>query len=690
MGLFDYLFGPQKEPHQNTKVGKSNKQNDSVNYNSNHLFSSNELRNILHILTEISYIFRDSESLKKTGGNRNFTMMERLHSYVGMFCVLFEEYGYGKAEDVLDNTVQKEYPLVLMAMNDTSNRREAIAELSENWSDVLNCIQAVKQQIGASDSKRFIEIESDIEYVTKAMERWSGKHCARPQNVLYNPYGITENAGMSRGHSIPDMTNIFAPELVPQINRAKRLGNSGVEETKKYVIDMIESYHDNAGYVPMCIVDSLCNQIGKIATNAGVTFPNNDLKSFVLKEIYNPKYNTMNLFDSFLGNKKPRSSENQSQSTNQQSNYPSSISSNKTDDIFAPFIFESNQHQRYENGIPVQGLQVCPRTIKVEKNTNGCSGYQLKNGDGYIVRMINGDTGCPQMSPKPMRVVQSSPAEVVLRGYLVSAQTPFGYQDIDMGDYGLTVSLEEGKVVKCVLHMYDRNVDIEYRKVSSCSSSQRQQDCSITNITETELYVDKALAELTADNDGDEVYHPLYLAWRSFQYNPRQLKNIVNYGNFGKGMSAFLSYGTVSDIDDKQQIASIGYLFLSLAIQKNPNDVNLILNRLIIMLSNREALEYTVSSVVNKDIDLFMMNMSQLRARDSLFKMEYADLLKDHRLLSVDLFANAFQNIKSKIQSGFFGRNETDASIIKEGEELHNEITEYLRKKVLEDNDIDF
>ena len=39
------------------------------------------------------------------------------------------------------------------------------------------------------------------------------------------------------------------------------------------------------------------------------------------------------------------------------------------------------------------------------------------------------------------------------------------------------------------------------------------------NITETEKYVNQALSELQRGNDGDPVYHPLYLAWRSFQKN---------------------------------------------------------------------------------------------------------------------------------------------------------------------------
>ncbi|WP_253298528.1 hypothetical protein [Bacteroides cellulosilyticus] len=193
-----------------------------------------------------------------------------------------------------------------------------------------------------------------------------------------------------------------------------------------------------------------------------------------------------------------------------------------------------------------------------------------------------------------------------------------------------------------------------------------------------------------AGNDGDAVYHPLYKAWRSFQNNPGQLKKIINAGSFGKGMMIFLSYGTVTDIDYKQQLASIAYLFLSLAIQNNQNDANLILTRLLVMQNNREAFEYTVSSVVNKDEGMMFMNMNPFKARDAIFKMEYADLSKDSHLLSVDIFTQAYQDLRSKIQSGFFGQNKSELSIITEGKNLHKEVTEYLVNKILEENDIDF
>lgn len=127
-----------------------------------------------------------------------------------------------------------------------------------------------------------------------------------------------------------------------------------------------------------------------------------------------------------------------------------------------PFVFCSKQHQRYQNGQPVMGLQVCPRTISVVNNTDGCPGYKIQAGDGVIVKIFNDDLRKPLMSDKPMRVVGKTNDTIELRGYELLAQGPFGWQSVDYSCYGLTVSLKEGRVIKCVLHMFDRCVDLCY------------------------------------------------------------------------------------------------------------------------------------------------------------------------------------------------------------------------------------
>ncbi len=129
-----------------------------------------------------------------------------------------------------------------------------------------------------------------------------------------------------------------------------------------------------------------------------------------------------------------------------------------------PFTFKSQSHQRYENHIPVRGLQECRRTISVVRNTDGCPGYKLQPGVGYIVKITNDDLGIQQMSDKPMTVVRKTDNMVELRGFPIEAKAPWGWQEVDYRDYGLIVYYNNGQVDKCVFHMYDRDVFIEYMR----------------------------------------------------------------------------------------------------------------------------------------------------------------------------------------------------------------------------------
>lgn len=135
------------------------------------------------------------------------------------------------------------------------------------------------------------------------------------------------------------------------------------------------------------------------------------------------------------------------------------------------FVFKSNDHLRYENGRQVSVAQTgVNRAIKVEPNINGCEGYNIKGGQGYIVTVYNLDGDHPlwrnnvQMSPKPMIIISQSTDKIVLRGYPIQAMSPFGWIDFNGKDYGLSIFLKNGDVYKCILHLHDRNVDIEYLK----------------------------------------------------------------------------------------------------------------------------------------------------------------------------------------------------------------------------------
>lgn len=135
----------------------------------------------------------------------------------------------------------------------------------------------------------------------------------------------------------------------------------------------------------------------------------------------------------------------------------------------------------------------------------------------------NGDTGQPQFAPKPMRVVKFSDSEILLKGYCVSAQTPFRWQEIDLSDYGFSIIFEKDVVKKCILFLYDRNFKLKYMVESK--TTENSTNNTACRMVETESLVVEALKQLSIGNDGDETYHPLYKSWRSYKDNPEQLKN---------------------------------------------------------------------------------------------------------------------------------------------------------------------
>lgn len=126
-------------------------------------------------------------------------------------------------------------------------------------------------------------------------------------------------------------------------------------------------------------------------------------------------------------------------------------------------VLKSTHHQRYQNGVPVMGSQHCNRTIKIENKVfkEMFNGLEVTPKDGFLITMWNMDTLTPiqQMQPKLMEMVADMGDKILLRGVTLKTN---GIIAFDNKDYGMTLHLRNRNVVKCVLHMYDRGVDIEY------------------------------------------------------------------------------------------------------------------------------------------------------------------------------------------------------------------------------------
>ena len=350
-----------------------------------------------------------------------------------------------------------------------------------------------------------------------------------------------------------------------------------------------------------------------------------------------------------------------------------------------PFVFKSNCHQRYEGAYPKMGLQECLRTVSVVKNTNGCSGYQLQPGDGYIVKIFNDDAGKPNMADKPMRVVRKTDTSVELRGYKVNAQTPFGWQEIDLADYGLLVHYENGKICKCVLHMYDRNTFIEYR---TQSNDPLKSVSSNNGTSECEEYAKLAREAAATGNTSSAQQYGLK-ALNSIIANPSQLKCIANVDSLALALGKMMEGDHFRDNDSIKRAVGLTYYMLCKAIDQNKqHDPYLFVYRFSVIWEYNQVFYHLFAhsegtSYNPNPYDIF--GQSSTAVYDHHMQgMQMGDMLQEPRIARLD---PALGNIFNQIYAQY--RTTPSEQIISLGNKYHKQVYDYLCRKV-DSFDFDF
>ena len=126
---------------------------------------------------------------------------------------------------------------------------------------------------------------------------------------------------------------------------------------------------------------------------------------------------------------------------------------------FHDLVFYSKHHYRFECGVEIGG-GAAKRAIRIQDSISGNEGYSVTIYDTEENEVLRADR--VSMSTKPMKIISSSFDETTMQGWGVYTP-PFGGIQIPYSHYGLTIYHPGGMIQKITLHMFDKNVDIEYK-----------------------------------------------------------------------------------------------------------------------------------------------------------------------------------------------------------------------------------
>lgn len=254
-------------------------------YSNDTEITRDNLKKAINTLVFIGDLFRNSSFLMRAEDGRNEKKRLTMFSFAGILGYLFEEeYGFGNYSALVDNEMQRYYSPIRITMSDSIDREKAISDLTNNWSGILQTILEI-QTSNSEEKDSFIELQPEIDLVTKVLEKLSGSKCRKPtigyaklqdpkrsqfspdaftqmvEEAEYNPFSITNEPTLQNFPPLPgDLRDTFRAEILNIYEESGQQRSTEIQIFVSYVYSLIQSYHENAGYVPKNTVDAIIEQ----------------------------------------------------------------------------------------------------------------------------------------------------------------------------------------------------------------------------------------------------------------------------------------------------------------------------------------------------------------------------------------------------------------------------------------------
>ena len=204
------------------------------------------------------------------------------------------------------------------------------------------------------------------------------------------------------------------------------------------------------------------------------------------------------------------------------------------------------------------------------------------------------------------------------------------------------------------------------------------------------LSIDERTAKIRSDFERDAgSRNDLIELLKIIINNPTSLTQVSNYANLGRSCLLMLDVKISSNDETLEIISSVGFLFLTKAIQREPYQYNAIKDRLVLLQLGKEFFCYVVSYPLN--IERGWMNTQwKWEAWDAIYRMEFADLQKHSVLHQIDFLKKRNDELEQMFLKKVFAVKQPREEVIKKGLEIQQKVFAYLDKKILSEGSLRF
>lgn len=314
--------------------------------------------------------------------------------------------------------------------------------------------------------------------------------------------------------------------------------------------------------------------------------------------------------------------------------------------------------------------------IVVDKNTTGCYGFRLKPGDGYIVKVDNGNPENPVIPEMPMRIVETTPGTVELSGFPVEVKTTVGWQPFDNSDYGLTIFRDsEGHVAKCTVHRFSQLLEIEYTQISTPSSPGT---CPVVKpATKAEELTRQAIALEQRGYMEEDILEMQHSIWKAIVAEPESIDKISETTNVSRQLFILLTSGTVRTLPDRRQLSAIIFLLTHNLKSQTRLPFKALKIRAETIIYDKEAFR-----------NLIKRNLPEEQRNDTDFKLQaitYHILTTTEVLQAVPKLYYELKSLNQKLESGDLAPY-TKARLTETGRHLQAHLLTILQSKAASQN----